>query len=51
MTTKKTKNLFKSRIETKAKEREYFPSGAYTLVKDKTGKIKKVDFLEKLLSL
>ena len=34
------------------KETERFPSGAYTLVKDKkTGKIKKVDFLEKLLSL
>jgi len=27
------------------------PSNAYTLEKDKTGKIKKVDFLEKLLSL
>jgi len=32
--------------------KKQFPSGAYTLEKDKrTGKIKKVDFLEKLLSL
>ena len=36
----------------KIKEAKRFPSGAYTLEKDKkTGKIKKVDFLEKLLSL
>lgn len=46
---KRQQKLAKGKKEILKKE---FPSGAYTLEKDKkTGGIKKVDFLEKLLSL